>query len=51
VVGTLAGDDTILAVTPDSRRARAFIKRLEALTHGNADDAPRAAAGTRARPS
>ena len=32
VVGTLAGDDTILAVTPDVRRARAFVKRLEAMT-------------------
>jgi len=37
VVGTLAGDDTILAVTPDVRRARAFVKRLEAMTSGRAD--------------
>jgi transcriptional regulator of arginine metabolism len=51
VVGTLAGDDTILAVTPDSRRARAFVKRLESLTSGSADDAPRASAVTRPRPS
>ena len=28
VVGTVAGDDTILAVTPDARRARALVKRL-----------------------
>ena len=35
VVGTLAGDDTILAVTHDSRRARALIRRLEELAQGN----------------
>ena len=35
VVGTLAGDDTILAVTPDARRARAFVKRLEALAQSS----------------
>lgn len=29
VVGTLAGDDTILVIAPDVRRARAFVKRLE----------------------
>jgi transcriptional regulator of arginine metabolism len=29
VVGTIAGDDTILAVAPDVRRARALVKRLE----------------------
>ena len=29
VVGTLAGDDTILVITPDARRARALVKRLE----------------------
>jgi transcriptional regulator of arginine metabolism len=29
VVGTLAGDDTILVIMPDARRARAFVKRLE----------------------
>jgi len=31
VVGTLAGDDTLLAISPDSRRARALVKRLEDL--------------------
>jgi transcriptional regulator of arginine metabolism len=31
VIGTLAGDDTILVITPDARRARALVKRLEAL--------------------
>ena len=29
VVGTLAGEDTILIITPDARRARSLIKRLE----------------------
>jgi len=29
VVGTLAGEDTILIVTPDVRRARTLVKRLE----------------------
>ena len=48
VVGTLAGDDTILAVTPDVRRARAFVKRLEALT-GNADESSRVPAVARVR--
>ncbi len=33
VVGTLAGDDTILIITPDARRARALVKRLEEMTH------------------
>jgi len=28
VVGTLAGDDTVLIVTPDVRRAKALVKRL-----------------------
>jgi transcriptional regulator of arginine metabolism len=32
VVGTVAGDDTILVVAPDSRRARALVKRFEELT-------------------
>ena len=32
VVGTLAGDDTLLAISPDARRARALVKRLEELT-------------------
>ena len=29
VVGTIAGDDTILVVTPDGRHARALARRLE----------------------
>jgi len=29
VVGTLAGDDTILVIAPDVRRARAFVRKLE----------------------
>ena len=29
VVGTVAGDDTILVIAPDARRARALVKRLE----------------------
>lgn len=29
VVGTIAGDDTILVVTPDGRRARALARRFE----------------------
>lgn len=32
VVGTIAGDDTILAITPDVRRARALVRRLERLS-------------------
>ena len=32
VVGTLAGDDTILVITPDVKRARAFVKRLEEIS-------------------
>jgi transcriptional regulator of arginine metabolism len=32
LVGTIAGDDTILAITRDARRARALIKRLEGLS-------------------
>jgi transcriptional regulator of arginine metabolism len=31
VVGTLAGEDTILVITSDARRAKAFVKRLENL--------------------
>jgi transcriptional regulator of arginine metabolism len=31
VIGTIAGDDTILVVTPDARRARALVKWLEGL--------------------
>jgi transcriptional regulator of arginine metabolism len=38
VVGTLAGDDTILAVTRDARRARAFVRRLESLAQGGHRD-------------
>ena len=34
VVGTIAGDDTILAITRDARHARSLIKRLEGLTRG-----------------
>ena len=34
VVGTLAGEDTILVITPDTRRARALVKRLEDTTKG-----------------
>ena len=29
VVGTVAGDDTILIIAPDARRARALVQRLE----------------------
>jgi transcriptional regulator of arginine metabolism len=32
VVGTVAGDDTILAIAPDARRARALVRRLEKLS-------------------
>lgn len=32
VVGTLAGDDTILVITPDVRRAKALVKRLDAMS-------------------
>jgi len=32
LVGTIAGDDTILAITPDARRARALVRRLERLS-------------------
>ena len=31
-VGTIAGDDTILVIARDSRRAAALVKRLEAYT-------------------
>jgi transcriptional regulator of arginine metabolism len=31
VLGTIAGDDTILAIAPDVRRARALVKWLEGL--------------------
>ena len=32
VVGTLAGEDTILVITPDARRARALVQRLEEMS-------------------
>ena len=32
VVGTIAGDDTILVITQDVRRARALVARLEGLS-------------------
>jgi len=32
VVGTLAGDDTILIIAPDVRRARTLVKRLEEMS-------------------
>ena len=32
VVGTLAGEDTILVITPDARRARTLVKRLEEMS-------------------
>lgn len=32
LVGTIAGDDTILAIARDARRARALVKRLEGLS-------------------
>jgi len=31
IVGTIAGDDTILVIAPDVRRARALVKRLESV--------------------
>lgn len=34
VVGTLAGEDTILVITPDARRARMLVKRLEEMSQG-----------------
>jgi transcriptional regulator of arginine metabolism len=35
VVGTLAGDDTILVITRGPRQARALVKRLEAIATGH----------------
>ena len=32
VVGTVAGEDTVLVVAPDAKRAKALVKRLERLT-------------------
>ena len=34
VVGTIAGDDTILAIAQDARRAERFVKQLEAWARG-----------------
>jgi transcriptional regulator of arginine metabolism len=34
VVGTLAGDDTILVITRGARQARALVKRFEAIASG-----------------
>jgi transcriptional regulator of arginine metabolism len=34
VVGTLAGDDTILVITRDARQAKALVKRFEAIASG-----------------
>ena len=31
IVGTIAGDDTILVIAPDVRRARALVKRIETI--------------------
>jgi transcriptional regulator of arginine metabolism len=36
VVGTVAGDDTILVIAPDTRRARALVKRFEEFSNGSA---------------
>jgi transcriptional regulator of arginine metabolism len=35
VVGTLAGDDTILVITRAARQARALVKRFEAIASGH----------------
>jgi transcriptional regulator of arginine metabolism len=32
VIGTLAGEDTILVITSDARRAKALVKRLEGMS-------------------
>lgn len=34
VVGTVAGDDTILVIAPDARRAKGLVKRLEEASLG-----------------
>jgi len=34
VVGTLAGDDTILVIARDARQAKALVKRFEAIAAG-----------------
>jgi transcriptional regulator of arginine metabolism len=31
IVGTVAGEDTILVISPDARRAKALVRRLESL--------------------
>ena len=36
VVGTLAGDDTILVITRGAKQARALVKRFEAIASGHA---------------
>jgi transcriptional regulator of arginine metabolism len=33
VVGTVAGDDTILVIAPDARRAKALVSRLEGFSN------------------
>ena len=33
VVGTVAGDDTILVIAPDTRRAKALVSRLEGFSN------------------
>jgi transcriptional regulator of arginine metabolism len=37
VVGTIAGDDTVLVITRDARKARALVRRLDQLAEGHAD--------------
>ena len=32
VVGTVAGEDTVLVIAPDARRAKALVKRFERFT-------------------
>ncbi len=34
VVGTIAGDDTILVIAPDARKARALVQKLEQYSRG-----------------
>jgi transcriptional regulator of arginine metabolism len=29
IVGTVAGEDTVLAIAPDARRAKALVRRIE----------------------
>lgn len=33
IVGTLAGEDTILIIAPDARRAKAVVKTIEEMAH------------------